>query len=106
MTPANVPSAPGIGTASSGSAGGTATAIARWSASTNTGGSAITGYIVIAQRIVGGNVVSETLSAVQPATARSLEMTLAAGNYRFRVEAVNAVGTSNRSGRSNQVTAR
>jgi len=33
-------------------------------------------------------------------------MTLAAGNYRFTVQAINAVGASAQSPRSNQVVAR
>lgn len=45
-------------------------------------------------------------SAVLAATARSLQMTLPAGNYRFTVVAINAVGTSTPSARSNLVAAR
>ena len=33
-------------------------------------------------------------------------MTLAAGNYRFTVQAINAIGAGPQSGRSNQVQAR
>jgi len=42
---------------------------------------------------------------VQPATARSLEMNLAAGSYRFTVQAINANGNSPLSPRSNLVAA-
>ena len=40
------------------------------------------------------------------ARTRSLSMTLPAGNYRFEVVAINAVGASPASSRSNQVAAR
>ena len=58
--------------------------------------SPITGYVIRALRMdAGGNVLATTTSAVQPATARSLLMTLpVAGNYRFTVQAVNAIGNS------------
>jgi hypothetical protein len=51
-------------------------------------------------------VVSRTDSAILPATARSLEMTLTNTNYRFIVVAINAAGTSPESARSNSVVAR
>ena len=53
-----------------------------------------------------GAVLATTQSAVQPATARTLSVTLAAGNYRFQVTVINAVGQSVRSARSNLVAAR
>jgi hypothetical protein len=54
-----------------------------------------------------GSVLSTTTSAVQPATARSLSMTLPqTGNYRFTAEAINAAGSSPQSARSNQVAGR
>ena len=53
-----------------------------------------------------GNVLATTTSTVQPAGARTLSMTLAAGNYRFQVTAINAAGQSARSARSNLVVAR
>jgi Ca2+-binding RTX toxin-like protein len=108
VTPATVPGAPGIGTASAGTAGGTITATARWSAPGTTGGSPITGYVVRAGRFsAAGAVLSVTTSAVQPATARLLTMTLPqTGNYRFTVQAINAVGAGNQSARSNLVAGR
>ncbi|VXB30551.1 Heme peroxidase [Nocardioides sp. AX2bis] len=110
VTPAavTVPGRPAIGTAVAGVAGGAVTATANWPAATNTGGSPITGYRIRALRIgLLGIVLSTTTSAVQPATARSLQMTLpAAGNYRFTVEAINAVGNSAQSPRSNLVAGR
>ena len=107
VTPATVPTAPIIGTAASGVAGGTITATANWSPPTSTGGSPITGYRVFALRMSStGTVLSTTQSAVLASTARTLQMTLTSGNYRFQVVAINAVGTSPRSARSNLVTAR
>ncbi|MFC7491068.1 MULTISPECIES: peroxidase family protein [unclassified Knoellia] len=107
VTPATVPSAPGIGTAVAGAVGGAVTATANWGAPATNGGSAITGYRVFALRMDGaGNVLATTTSAVQPAAVRTLSMTLVAGNYRFQVAAINGVGSSARSARSNLVTAR
>ena len=107
VTPATVPGAPVIGTASAGTAGGTVTATARWNPPTSTGGSAITGYRVNALRMSStGAVLSTSISGLQPATSRSVTMTLRAGNYRFTVQAVNAAGTGAASARSNLVAAR
>lgn len=107
VTPATVPGAPGIGTAQSGTAGGAITATAFWGQPAATGGSPITGYRVTALRMSAtGTVLATTVSTVQPAGARSLQMTLAAGSYRFTVQAINAVGAGPQSARSNLVTAR
>ncbi len=74
-----------------GAAGGALTATANWAAPATNGGSAITGYRVFALRLnAAGAVLSTTQSAVLPAGARTLSMTLAAGNYRFQVTAINA----------------
>jgi hypothetical protein len=102
-----VPGAPTIGSASSGKAGGAITATAHWSAPTANGGSAITGYQVIASHVAAdGSVLAATTSAVQPGGARSLAMTLpVTGQYFFTVVAINAVGTSAPSAASNTVTA-
>jgi hypothetical protein len=109
FTTVSVPGAPVIGTALSGVAGGAVTATAAWTPPTNTGGTAITGYIVRGLRMSAtGTVLSTTTSAVQPATARSFVMTLpvAGANYRFTVQAVNAIGNSVQSARSNLVIGR
>jgi hypothetical protein len=101
------PSAPKIGTATSGSIGSPVTARATWSAPTTNGGSAVTGYRVRALRISStGAVVSTIVSSVRPATSRSLTMTLPSGKYRFTVQAINKIGNSPQSARSNLVTAR
>jgi hypothetical protein len=104
VTPATVPGTPGIGIATAGTAGGAITATARWAAP-GTGGSPITGYVVRALRIAAnGTVLSTTTSAVQPAAARLLTMTLPVNaNYRFTVQAINAVGSGAQSARSNLV---
>ncbi len=105
-----VPGAPVIGTARQGANRGAVTAIANWTPPAADGGSPITGYKVTALRMssaaANATVVSRTESAVLPATARSLEMTLTNNNYRFIVVAINAVGTSPESARSNSVVAR
>ncbi|WP_130014263.1 fibronectin type III domain-containing protein [Serinicoccus sediminis] len=99
--------APHCGTATSGAVGGAVTATAAWTPPTNNGGSPVTGYRVRALRIAAdGSVLSTTTSTVQPATTRSLSMTLAAGSYRFTVQAINAIGAGPQSARSNQVQAR
>jgi hypothetical protein len=105
---ATAPGAPTIGTAVAGVAGGAITATANWAAPANTGGSAITGYRVFALRMsAAGAVLQTTQSAVLAPTARSLVMTLPqTGNYRFQVVAINAIGTSPRSARSNLVAGR
>jgi hypothetical protein len=51
-------------------------------------------------------VLSSSDSAIQPATARSLSVTLPAGSYRFQVRAINAVGSGPLSARSGAVTPR
>jgi len=106
--PVTAPSAPRIGTAVAGTAGGAVTAKATWSAPTSTGSSAVTGYVVRALRLSStGTVLSTTTSARQPATARALSMTVpTAGSYRFTVTAISAAGSSARSARSNLVAGR
>ncbi|MFL6174807.1 MAG: fibronectin type III domain-containing protein, partial [Marmoricola sp.] len=101
------PSAPKIGTASSGASGGTVSALARWGAPTSTGGSAITGYKVIAYKVTStGRVVGHVFSKVLSSSTRSYSFGLSAGRYKFRVVAYNGVGMSPYSSYSAVVTAR
>lgn len=100
------PSAPRIGSPSSGVAGDPVTATARWAAPYQSGGTAITSYKVIASKIVSGKVVSTRASAPISAKARSYLFKLAKGSYRFRVVAYNAKGASPASAYSTIVSAR
>ena len=107
VTPATVPGVPRIGVATSGTAAAGINATARWTPPASTGGSVITGYRVRALRFSArGVLLSTTTSAVQPRNRRTLTMALPAGNYRFTVQAINAVGSGAQSTRSNLVTAR
>jgi hypothetical protein len=102
------PTAPVVGTASPGTAGGAITATARWSAPTSTGGSAITGYRVTAYRLAAnGSVLGTTTSPTLSASLQAYAMILpATGSYSFTVVAINAYGTSPASARSNTVAGR
>ncbi|MEV5002629.1 zinc-dependent metalloprotease family protein [Nocardioides sp. LML1-1-1.1] len=100
------PSAPRIGTASSGATGGPVTATARWAPPTSNGGAAVTSYRVVAARIVRGKVVGTKVSGALPASARSYAFRLAKGTYRFRVVAANVKGSSPASAYSRAVVAR
>lgn len=109
-TPATVPGAPVIGIPAQGAIGGDLTATARWSPPASTGGSPITGYRAIALRMsssaTDATVLSRTSSPVLGASVRQRSFTLAAGNYRFVVVAINAVGTGPTSARSVNVVPR
>jgi len=107
VKPATVARAPSILAATSGAAGGRVDAMARWAPPVSNGGSAITGYVVIALKLnANGTVRGHTTSAVQRAGVRSLRMVLSGGSYRFVVKARTAVGMSGVSVRSNLVRAR
>jgi hypothetical protein len=106
-TTLRAPSAPRIGIARSGRRGGRVTATARWYAPVSTGGTAVIGYRVRAQRIdSAGRVVKVITSRLVSSGTRGLAMRLAKGHYRFRVIAYNRAGTSPRSAASRIITAR
>jgi Ca2+-binding RTX toxin-like protein len=98
VTPAGVPGAPATVTATRGAAGAPITALVQWTAPTNTGGSAITGYVVTRQRLnANGNNNGAATVSTHLSNIRSMTFTAPAGvpantNYRFTVQAFNAVG--------------
>ncbi|QIN77195.1 hypothetical protein GBA65_00215 [Rubrobacter marinus] len=105
VTPVTIPGAPTIGTAASGltTDGTVRSALARWTAPTNTGGRAITGYRVEIIRVVSATNPARhaTQPAVPfrtvPATARQLNVTSGLVNgafYKFRVQATNTPATT------------
>jgi Ca2+-binding RTX toxin-like protein len=107
VVPATTPHAPGAPHASAGRAGGAITATVSWQAPGRTGGAAITGYVVWALRVSAtGRVLSTTVQEVKAASPHSVTMSLVRGSYRFTVQAMNRLGVSPQSGRSNKVVAR
>lgn len=96
VVPATIPGAPVGAVPAAGDAGGPVTASVSWSAPAQDGGTPVTGYVVRAWRLnAAGAVVGTTMSAVQPGTTQSLTMVLPAlADYRFSVQALNAVGRS------------
>jgi hypothetical protein len=97
------PTAPGVPTIGTATAGNTS-AVVRWTAPASNGGSAITRYDVQ----VLNNATNAQVGAIRTAAADATELTvtgLTNGTaYRFRVRAVNAVGAGIQSGASNVVT--
>ncbi|WP_460815362.1 M12 family metallo-peptidase [Nocardioides korecus] len=102
------PGAPRIGSASSGSYGGSVTATARWTPPLTLGGAPITRYRVAARKLDSRNrtVATYYASSYSAPTARSLSMRLPRGRYQFVVMAWNSVGASTWSSASRIVTAR
>ena len=95
-TPITAPDAPTIGAAT---ATGPTTATVAFTAPSNNGGSAITGYVVTSSPAGGAGTFygagSGTISVSNLAPSTS---------YTFTVKAVNGIGSSNASAASNQIT--
>ncbi len=105
-TTATVPGAPVIGIARQGGAGGAVNARAVWSAPASNGGSPLTNYRVNAYRVNANGTTTFVSQTTVAATVTDRSITLPAGSYQFDVIAVNAIGNSAPSARSNTVLAR
>jgi titin len=97
VTPATVPGAPTIGTATAGNAQATVT----WTAPASDGGSAITGYVVTPYI---GAVAQSPVPFNSTATSQVVTGLTNGTTYTFTVAAVNGVGTGPESAASNAVT--
>jgi len=103
----SAPSTPALRAAVSGRRGGAVTATARWRAPSDARAAGAVRYQVRALRVgAHGKVVDRKVSAKTGSSARSQKMVLPRGAYRFQVRAVNTVGTSDWTKRSNKVRAR
>ena len=101
------PGAPEVRKAKSGKRGGVKTATARWKVPAVNGGSEVTGYRVYALKIgANGKVKKVIRSTLLDADVRKLKMRLPTGLYRFQVMAINDIGQSDLSRRSNTVVSR
>ncbi|MEP6762448.1 MAG: fibronectin type III domain-containing protein [Sporichthyaceae bacterium] len=100
------PDPPVIGTATPGPAGGARTATITWSPPLSNGSSPITSYRVSALMMDTDGVtpIAPPITVEVGAAARSKVFSLSANTYRFEVVAVNALGGSPPSERSNLVT--
>lgn len=92
-----VPGAPIIGTATAGEASATAS----WTAPASDGGSNITGYVVTPYQGFSAEP-SRTFATVD--TTQTITDLVGGSTYRFRVQAINTVGTGPFSRTSNEVT--
>ena len=96
VTPATVPGAPTIGTAT----GGTASATLTWTAPASNGGAAITGYVVTPY--IGAT--AQTAQTFNSTATTETVTGLSNSTYTFTVAAINSAGTSAASAQSNSVT--
>jgi hypothetical protein len=100
VTSTTVPQAPVIGTASVGGSPYTSATVT-WSAVTNNGGSAITGYIVVPYL---GNTAQTPVSVGSGSTSTVITNLTANAQYTFKVKATNANGDSAESSATNIVS--
>lgn len=95
------PGAPAAPRVARGPRGGRLTIIAAWRPPTRTGGAAINGYAVVAQRISwSGRVLATRSTRALSASTRRVSMPLPRGRWVVRVKARNRVGWSRLSARS------
>jgi len=95
VTPATVPGLVQIGAPTQGLAGGALTASANWTQPLSNGGAAVTGYRVVALKMAADGTTVESVQGniiVNGVNTNTRSFTLPAGNYRFDVSAINAVG--------------
>lgn len=100
VTPASGPAVPSAPTITTATVGNT-TATANWSAPSSDGGSPITGYEVKTYDSAGSLLYTDTVAVVLTFTKTGLSNGIA---VKFKVAAINAIGTSAQSAFSNTVT--
>ena len=107
VVPRSTPSKPRQVRGQSGAIGGRDTARVTWLVPATNRGSRITTYVVRAQRVrANGSIGPSRVVAVKPPRARSANLVLRSGTYRFKVRAINGVGRSPWSNLSNRAQAR